>query len=412
MDKVIFFTENHKRGGGNRYMIDLINSLESLDLDIILYSNKGGVYSEDLSRLRGSVEVRSLPVISRTLLAIKYKILSKCSNKQERLVRIAFMLFEPLFYLYNMGCFFLLCYRVRPACVVACNGGYPAAKSCLTFLMVASLLKIPTLLSIVSMPLWRRNYMMPYEIILDKILWQATDLVVVNAKAIADSLAIQRGMPINKSRIIYNGLEDLLPIGIPSRVSSYSNDSDFVIGMVSRMDKEKGVLYLFEAFIILQKKYPNMKLSLVGDGSVYEDLSSSVNRLRMQNSVKMPGYYKGDIESILNTFDIYVFPSLWEGMPYSILEAMRSGCVIVSTDVGGIKEAITDGVDGLLIKPGSVVAITSAVDRLIGDPGLCTQLAENARKTYEKKFALQEMEQQFQKVLAALIPDMSYSDTF
>ena len=85
----------------------------------------------------------------------------------------------------------------------------------------------------------------------------------------------------------------------------------------------------------------------------------------MQDKVTLLGHFEGDISALLATFDVYVFPSLWDGFPYSIVETLRSTCVIVAARLGGILETIIDDVEGLLIEPGLVAAISRAVSCLL-----------------------------------------------
>ncbi len=100
---------------------------------------------------------------------------------------------------------------------------------------------------------------------------------------------------------------------------------------------------------------------------------------------------------MLATFDIYVFPSLWEGFPYSIVEALRSACVIVATRVGGIPEAVTDGVEAT-VAPGSKDEIIKAVEKLMADREMGQVLARNARAKFERELTLPIMHMRVRQV--------------
>ncbi|MEK7165035.1 MAG: glycosyltransferase family 4 protein [Patescibacteria group bacterium] len=96
--------------------------------------------------------------------------------------------------------------------------------------------------------------------------------------------------------------------------------------------------------------------------------------------------------------DIFVIPSVKEGMPYVLLEAMAAGLPIVATNVGGIPEIIKDGQTGLLVPPKNPEKLAAAIGRLIDDPGLRNKLATNARKKV-KKYSLSKMLAQYQELL-------------
>ena len=390
MGRLLVFTENYAKGGGNKYLIDLINSLGEVANETFLYSNAGGIYPEDTSRLNRKINIKSVSFITQPLLLSKLKLIS---NDWRRAIGLPLRLLEPFFYICNIARFSLLCYRLKPTRVLACNGGYPASQACLALVIAASLLNIPTALSIVSMPAKRRKLLFWYEKALDNLVWRSSDCLIVNANAIAQALSKQRGMPLNKSHVIHNGLDDL------KSTNPVEDTNIFVIGCVARLDRSKGVLFLFDAFVTLLQKHPNLRLVLVGSGDAYDELTMRTSLLGLQGRVNLPGHFIGDISTLLATFDIYVFPSLWEGFPYSILEALRSGCVIVATNVGGIPEAIADGVDGILIEPGCSAAIAGAVDGLINNQEFCAELSKNARLKFQRNFTLKEMEKRVQEVL-------------
>ena len=260
--------------------------------------------------------------------------------------------------------------------------------------LASKLLRIPALLSIVSMPAPRSRLLSFYERALDYLVWQSTDAVIVNAHAIARALREKRGISLDKVHVIYNGLE------IKEMSGKGGQGEKVRIGCVARMDRAKGVLYLLDAFAQLARKYQQLQLVLVGDGDAFQELRSRIEQYDLSDRVEMHGHYHGSIDELLCTLDIYLFPSLWEGFPYSIIEAMSAGCTIISTKVGGIPEAIRDGENGLLIDPASTAAIADAIEKLIRDPNLRARLGASARKRFTQKFSLASMEVNALQVLA------------
>jgi glycosyltransferase involved in cell wall biosynthesis len=259
----------------------------------------------------------------------------------------------------------------------------------------ARLLRRPVVLSIVSVATARKPFMWLYEKFVDHLVWRSVDFVIVNAQAIAYSLGTTRDMPHGKVEVIYNGLEE-----VPPAASSRKEDGRFVIGCIARMDAAKGVLILLDAFAVLAESRPELRLVLAGHGDASAELLRRTKALGLDERVEMLGHYDGDVDALIRTFDLYVFPSLWEGFPFSIVEAMRAGAAIITTRVGGIPEAIMDGQDGLLIQPGSKDEIVKAIERLLDQPRLRSAMGHNARLKYESSLTLDRMRRRLREVCA------------
>lgn len=372
-------------------MVDLINSIADRYDEVILASNINGIYPEDVQRLKRPVTTRHVIFMTRSLII---SVLQFIPSSARRIILSPLVLLEPLFFLGNVIAFVLLIRKLKPSYVISCNGGYPGAAN-LAIVVSARILRVPVTLSIVSMPASRRWFLRLYEKAVDKLVWQSADVVIVNAKAIAHALHELRGMPLDRAEVVYNGLEDM-----PTSISSKTHDdARFIIGCIARMDAWKGVLFLLDAFAHLAKKHPELRLVLAGQGDASEELSRRTQAFGLQDRVQLLGHYTGDVCALLDTFDIYIFPSLWEGFPYSIVESMRSGCTIVSTSVGGIPEAITDGIEGVLIEPASTDAIIEAVERLLSDPTSRQIFSQNARLKFERDLGLQKMYFRVRKIL-------------
>jgi len=365
-------------------MIDIVNALAPDFEQVLLVSNEGGVFAEDLSRLNHSTIQHNIRCFTRPSII---KRLSELPNGARQFIALLLFVLEPILFLINTVLFVRLIKKIKPARIVCCNGGYPAAQACLAMVVAGRISRVSVVLSIVSMPVRRRAIGWLYERVLDELIWVSVNLVVVNALSIADALHDLRNAPADKIRVIHNGLEDTqLPVE-----SIRGQRWQFVIGCVARMDRAKGVMVLFDAFVHLARQYPEMRLVLAGEGDVSEELANRIELLGLKDRVDMLGHFQGDINALLATFDVYIFPSLWEGFPYSIVEALRSACVIVATKVGGIPEAITDGVEGMLIAPGSVNEIVQAVEHIFADRAKGKLLAKNARARFERELTLPRM---------------------
>ena len=375
--RLLVFTENYARGGGNRYCVDLVNALATSYDEVILASNEGGIFPEDSARLAGNVVVEKAPFLTR----------SKARHSLRHIPRIArapwlfvLSMAEPLLFRVNVRLLTRLILQTRPDCVLGCNGGYPAARATLAMVVAAHRCGIPAVLSVVSMPTPRGTSTSLYDRSIDARVWRSVRLVIVNARAIADALTAQHDMPPALAKTIYNGL--------PDAPYTSERESSWTIGFVARLDKAKGVMVLLDAFKELAAKWPKLTLRLIGQGDASAMLADRARELGIGPRVVASGYTDADIHPTLESFRVYAFPSFHEGLPYSILEAMRAGCTIVSTAVGGIPEVLRDGREGVLVPARDARALAEAIDRLLSDEETSSRLGRAARDRFERNYLI------------------------
>lgn len=142
----------------------------------------------------------------------------------------------------------------------------------------------------------------------------------------------------------------------------------------------KGVSHLLEALRLLRDSGRRVTLEVIGDGEQRTELEQEIRRLELEADVMMRGYIPPGAaltEAFANA-DIYVLPSLSEGIPKVLIEATAQGLPVVGSRVGGVPDVITDGVNGLLVEPGSREAIRAAVETIIDDDALRRRLAAGA----------------------------------
>lgn len=379
--KILFaYTENYIQGGGNRYMTDSLNAIHELYDKIVICSNKNGLFNADFKRLEFDYSYVSLPLMTFDQIFIHSKIIEKAYTRIP--VKLLFLFFSPLLFVYHL---FLLAKTVRKfkiSQIISFNGGYPAADTPLLMLIVAKFLGIKNALSIPSYPI-KRFFLMDY--FLDKIVEFCVDKIIVNAQTIKNGMSEIRFFSEKKIFVVHSCLKN-------KDLSPYKGTfpKEIKIGYSGRLDIEKGILYLLDAFIELIPIFPNIRLTLVGKGTAVAPVKQKIAKLKpeWQNYITLPGFYETekDIDSFTETFDIYVFASFHEGFPYSILEAMRLGRAIISTNVGGVSEAVEHQKTGLLIAPYSVEEIKNAVSILIKDNDLRMFLANQAREKFLTHF--------------------------
>ena len=150
---------------------------------------------------------------------------------------------------------------------------------------------------------------------------------------------------------------------------------------VGRLDPEKGAIHLIRAMaILLQNGKQDFILNIVGDGREKAALETEVRRLGLTKYVKFYGYisFGPELLSLYEASDLFVLPSLTEGCPQTLFEAMAYGLPVVATKVGGIPDLIADEENGLLVHPGNPKDMSHAIERLITDTDLKDRLSKNA----------------------------------
>ena len=177
---------------------------------------------------------------------------------------------------------------------------------------------------------------------------------------------------------------------------------DFIIGIVARLDPIKNHKTLFFAFKEIVKNYPQVKLIIVGDGPLREELKEKSYQLGIKNKVIFMGE-RDNVPEILKTFDIFVLPSLNEGMSNTILEAMATGIPVIASNVGGNPELVIDGRTGFLFSPNDVESLVQKIKTYILHPELKQKHGYNARKRVEEKFSLDQMVRRYEELYLELV---------
>lgn len=167
-----------------------------------------------------------------------------------------------------------------------------------------------------------------------------------------------------------------LGIGAEDRIGTV------VAGFVPR----KGHRCAFRALPIIRKEIPRFRLVLAGDGPLERELRAEVDELGMSDAVVFAGF-RQDVPAVLASSHVLLLPSEDECLPLVILEAMASGLPVVATDVGGISEAVENGVTGRLIRPGDAEGLARAVIEILGEPERARTMGRAGRKRVETEFA-------------------------
>ena len=162
-------------------------------------------------------------------------------------------------------------------------------------------------------------------------------------------------------------------------------DDPIAITTVARLDIAKGLTYLLEAIVQVQAVHAQAEFRVYGSGRLRQELLDYANQLGLDGERIFVGAFNHqDLGSIMDRTDLFVMSSILEGQPLALIEAMAYGCPIVTTDVGGIPEMITDGVNGMLCRPADPNCLAQKICTLIDDPGLRRNLGREARRTFEQ----------------------------
>jgi glycosyltransferase involved in cell wall biosynthesis len=217
----------------------------------------------------------------------------------------------------------------------------------------------------------------------------ATDRVLVGSPQVWQDVRRYDGVPA--SRLL------LMPYGIAlaeldsslSRAEARERlgvAGGLVIGAVGRLEAQKGHTHLLAALPGLRREVPDLTVLLVGEGRRQEDLQRQVRDLGLEGTVRFLGTRR-DLPEIFRALDLFVHPSLWEGLPLALLKAMGAGLPVVATRVSGSQEVIVDGVNGCLVAPGDPEALARAILDLYRQPEARRRLGDAARRTVAERYS-------------------------
>jgi glycosyltransferase involved in cell wall biosynthesis len=158
--------------------------------------------------------------------------------------------------------------------------------------------------------------------------------------------------------------------------------------VVGTLKEQKGHRYLIEAFAPLISATPHLHLLIVGDGELRRSLESQVRAAGIEGNVHFLGN-RSDVPAILAASDVFVLPSLWEGLPMALIEAMASGLPVIATAVSGSQQVVERGRSGILVPPGEVIPLRQAIEALIANPEWARLLGTAARRRIEEAYSAQ-----------------------
>lgn len=227
---------------------------------------------------------------------------------------------------------------------------------------------------------------------IDRLVLRLADRVVAVSSGIQKEL-VESGLNPKRVIIIPNAVPESPPPEVfqmrraEIRSKMGLDESSFVLGYVGRLSREKGVHHLIEAL----GRIPDIPFQaiLIGDGADKALLESQVRNQGLGGRVAFPGFQPG-VDDWLPAFDLFVLPSLREGTPMALLEAMSYGMPVVATSVGGVPGVIGSGVHGILVPPADPESLAGAIRSLYQDPQQRERLAINAKERVSREYGIGE----------------------
>lgn len=201
-----------------------------------------------------------------------------------------------------------------------------------------------------------------------------------------------------KIKIIYNGINLEKYDHNPVKFVHNRLGDEIIIGNAGRLVRQKGQKYLLDVAEALVNKGYNIKLLIAGDGKMENELKSQVHRRKLDGVIHFLGFVD-DMRGFMESIDIFVLSSIWEGFGYVIVEAMASHKPVVAFDISSNPEIIEDNVTGYLVKPFDTVEMTHKIEMLINNSDLLSSMGAAGRKRVENLFSIERTQENLEALL-------------
>jgi len=226
-----------------------------------------------------------------------------------------------------------------------------------------------------------------FQKVADRILERYTDLAIAVSRSTAEFVIGARLVRPERVRVVYLGapVAEFSQQRSPEELAQIRHElgivpDEMAIGTITRLHDSKGNEYLIRAARRVLDARPQTRFFLFGEGPLRPGLEAEAAALGLGDRFVFGGFVK-DVARVLSAFDVSVFPSLWEGTPLTLFEALAAGRPIVATDADGLVDVLTDGSDALIVPKRDSVALADRVIELIDRPERRRELSARARET-------------------------------
>jgi glycosyltransferase involved in cell wall biosynthesis len=228
---------------------------------------------------------------------------------------------------------------------------------------------------------------------LERWLAKSTDAVVFVSEADLEKGRRLRLAVPGRERLIRNGVD--ISFLKPSfdrgaKRAELGFSAGPLVVAVSRLHRQKGLTYLLSAVPALAARFPDVQVVVVGGGPLESRLRAEAEKAGLKSRAAFLGE-RPDAKEILAAADVFVLPSLWEGLPYVLVEAAALGRPIVATDIDGVREVIRNGETGILVPAENPAELADAVSNLLGDEARARRLGERARLEIPPAYSVERM---------------------
>ena len=226
-----------------------------------------------------------------------------------------------------------------------------------------------------------------FQKVADRLLAPHTDIALAVSQSTAEFVTRARLIPPERTKVVYLGvpLEDFSRVRTATEVDEARHAlglpaDSIAIGTVTRLMPSKGNEYLVEAARAVFDRLPSARITIVGEGELQPSLEARAAELGLGDRLVFAGFRR-DVAQVLAALDLVVFPSLWEGTPLTMLEALAMGKPIVSTDADGLQDVLRNGHDAVMVPRRDASALADALVALAQNPVERSRLGANARRT-------------------------------
>lgn len=237
-------------------------------------------------------------------------------------------------------------------------------------------------------------------------LWRRKTRFVAVSPSVRHYFEQVYGLPASRVEVLENGIPVAeYPYAYRSSTGlrnelGIDGDAPLLV-VVGRLETQKGHAYLDEALASLQEAWPSLRAVYLGEGPLRGAIAADLADKGLASTVHLLGF-RDDLKEVLAAADLFVLPSLWEGLPIAVLEALSLGMPVVATAVDGTPRIIADGVDGLLVPPRDPPALAAAIHKMLHDPAAARALGEHGRRTVQERFDIRGRVARLEEIMEAV----------
>jgi len=235
------------------------------------------------------------------------------------------------------------------------------------------------------------------------------NITTIVSKGAAERMIDLKVVSKNKLKVIYNGIDlenfPFRKLEARTKIRKELNieENKKILISVGRLHEAKGCPYLIKAMKILKEKYPHILLIVLGEGPEGKKIEEQIKELKLEKNILLLGQ-KENISEYLNASDVFVMPSLWEGLPIALLEAMACGLPVVATRVGGVPEVVEDGKSSFLVELKNPRGLAEKIIKTLEmSEEERKKMGERGRKIVEKKFSIEQMVKEYENLYQELL---------